>query len=85
MTNIVEGFDSGSSTEFARFLGYARRSASEVQSILYAALDQEYITESVFAASYGQAEKVRRMVTAFIKYLRTRQHANTLTRKLVNA
>ena len=39
MTNIAEGFDCESKKEFARFLGIARRSAVEVQSLLYTALD----------------------------------------------
>ena len=39
MANIAEGFDCESKLEFARFLGIARRSAVEVQSILYATLD----------------------------------------------
>ena len=34
MTNIAEGFDCDSKVEFARFLGIARRSAVEVQSLL---------------------------------------------------
>ena len=38
MANIAEGFDCESKVEFARFLGIARRSAVEVQSLLYAAL-----------------------------------------------
>jgi four helix bundle protein len=39
MTNIAEGFDCESHVEFARFLGISRRSAIEVQSLLYTALD----------------------------------------------
>jgi four helix bundle protein len=35
MTNIAEGFDCESKAEFTRFLGFARRSAFEVQSLLY--------------------------------------------------
>lgn len=82
MNNIAEGFDSGSKAEFTKFLGYARRSASEVQCDLYVALDRDYITQASFDVAYKQTEKVRRMVTAFIRYLRglTREHANTLTR-----
>ena len=34
MTNIAEGFDCDSKLEFARFLGIARCSAVEVQSLL---------------------------------------------------
>lgn len=45
MTNIAEGFDCESKLEFARFLGIACRSAVEVQSLLYAALDIGYINE----------------------------------------
>ena len=39
MDNIAEGFDDGSTAEFIRFLGYAQRSSSGVQSQLYRALD----------------------------------------------
>lgn len=70
MNNIVEGFDSGSKAEFIKFLGYSRRSASEVQCNLYVAIDLVYIDEDDFKKCYEQAEKVRRMVTAFIIYLR---------------
>ncbi len=45
MTNIAEGFDCESQIEFTRFLGIARRSAVEVQSLLYASLDVGYIDE----------------------------------------
>jgi len=37
--NIAEGFDSRSDAEFVRFLNYAYRSATEVQSHLYVARD----------------------------------------------
>ncbi len=55
MNNIAEGFDSDTNMEFLRFLRYARRSCSEVQSELYAALDQQYITEMEFHDVYDQA------------------------------
>ncbi|MFQ6117372.1 MAG: four helix bundle protein [Candidatus Bipolaricaulia bacterium] len=35
MANIAEGFDSQSNQAFIQFLGYALRSATEVQSHLY--------------------------------------------------
>lgn len=44
MHNIAEGFEAGYDPEFARFLKMARRSAAEVQSELYLAFDNEYIT-----------------------------------------
>ncbi len=65
MANIAEGFDCDSHAEFARFLGIARRSAVEVQSLLYAALDAEYISKDVFQQEYDQANKVKAMISAF--------------------
>jgi len=70
-SNIAEGFDSGFSTEFARFLNISRRSASEVQSQLYVALDQLYISTGEFNDLYGETEEIRKMITGFIKYLRS--------------
>lgn len=65
MANIAEGFDCDSNLEFARFLGIARRSAVEVQSLLYAALDVRYINQETFQACYEQANKVKAFVSAF--------------------
>ena len=62
MTNIAEGFDCDSHVEFARFLGIARRSAVEVQSLLYIALDIGYITEETFKGEYSQAEKTKAII-----------------------
>ena len=62
MANIAEGFDCESTAEFARFLGFARRSAVEVQSLLYAALDVEYIKEDVFKIHYEQAKKAQALI-----------------------
>ena len=63
MTNITKGFDCDSKIEFARFLGIARRSEVEVQSLLYAALDIGYITESDFKSCYEQARKVKALIS----------------------
>lgn len=62
MTNIAEGFDNESSAEFARFLGMARRSAVEVQSLCYAALDVKHITQDVFQVCYDQARKTKAII-----------------------
>ena len=70
MSNICEGFDSLSNKEFVRFLRYSRRSCSEVQSSLYVALDQKYIDEKEFEASYEDCRKVRRMIDGLIRYLK---------------
>lgn len=62
MANIAEGFDCESRREFGRFLEIARRSAVEVQSLLYVVLDAGYINESTFQEYYAQAAKVRSLV-----------------------
>ncbi len=71
MHNIAEGFDAGSDSEFVRFLRYARRSATEVQSELYIALDQNYITHERFTQVYDQATRVKKLINGFIGYLRS--------------
>lgn len=71
MHNIAEGFDAGSDAEFIRFLKYSRRSASEVQSQLYIAIDQDYIDQDQFQCIYDQATSVKKLINAFIGYLRS--------------
>jgi four helix bundle protein len=70
MHNIAEGFDSGTDAEFIRFLKMARRSASEVQSELYLALDRQYITETQRQTGYNTATEVKRLINGLIAYLR---------------
>ena len=69
MHNIAEGFDSETNPEFLRFLRYAKRSCTEVQSELYVALDQQYITRPEFQDVYDHAGRTRAAIRGFIKYL----------------
>ncbi|HIE39633.1 MAG TPA: four helix bundle protein, partial [Anaerolineae bacterium] len=52
-----------------RFLGYARRSAIELQPQLYIALDQSYITREEFDQIYEQATETIKPIGGFIRYL----------------
>jgi four helix bundle protein len=70
MANIAEGFDGRSTREFIRFLGYAFRSATEVQSHLYVALDQAYFMKDEFEDLYQQAIETKKLINGFIRYLR---------------
>lgn len=70
MSNIAEGFDCDSKVEFARFLGIARRSAVEVQSLLYASLDIGYITEEECKEYYEQARKTKALIGGFKRSLK---------------
>jgi len=69
MHNIAEGFDSETNAEFIRFLRYAKRSCTEVQSELYVALDEEYISPSEFRDVYEQTRRTRAAIRGFINYL----------------
>jgi len=69
MHNVAEGFDAGTDAEFVRFLKMARRSASEVQSQLYLALDREYIVQDQLQNAYQLATEVKRLVNGMIGYL----------------
>ena len=69
MHNIAEGFDSETNPEFVRFLRYSKRSCTEVQSELYVALDQQYITNTEFQDVYDHAGRIRGAVRGFINYL----------------
>jgi len=70
MNNIAEGFDSQSNNEFIRFLQIARRSVSELESCLYIALDQNYISKNEFDNIFKQSEKVKQVIDGFLRYLR---------------
>ena len=73
MHNIAEGFDAGTRAEFIRFLKIARRSASEVQSELYLALDRKYIAEDELQVAYGLATEAKRLINGMIAYLRKKK------------
>ena len=70
MHNIAEGFECGSDPEFARFLKIARRSAGEVQSELYLALDCKYVTPDELKRCYALATETKKLINGLIMYLR---------------
>jgi four helix bundle protein len=73
MANIAEGFVRRSNKEFVQFLFIAMSSCAEVQSHLYIALDQGYLSMDCFQSIYGQADRTARIISGLIKYLRTKQ------------
>ncbi len=76
MHNIAEGFDSETNPEFIRFLRYAKRSCTEVQSELYLALDEEYISSDEFKETFELAGRTRAAVRGFINYLKKFEEHN---------
>ena len=83
MSNIAEGFGTGTDADFVRFLGYARRSASEAQSQLYAALDQNYISSEKFEEIRTKASITERQINALIGYLARSKREQTIKEESV--
>ena len=81
MHNIAEGFDSETNAEFIRFLRYAKRSCTEVQSERYLALDEEYVSTDEFKDVYEQARRTRAATYGFIKYLKKYKENKTINRE----
>ena len=70
MSNVAEGFERDGDKEFANFLSIAKGSAGETRSLLYVALDQEYITKNEFGFLYDKAVENSRVISGLSSYLR---------------
>lgn len=77
MSNIAEGFARRSNKEFVQFLFVAISSAAEVQSHLYIAFDQNYLSKETFESIYEQANRTARIISGLITYLRTKSAKQT--------
>ena len=69
LSNIAEGFERGGDKEFIQFLALAKGSCGEVRSQLYVALDQAYVTPSLFEDLSRNAEEISRLISGLMKYL----------------
>jgi four helix bundle protein len=67
----AEGFDSRSDKIFVNFLNYAYRSATEVQSLIYVASDQKYISQNEFNKLYSEVKNIHGLIGGLIKYLKS--------------
>jgi four helix bundle protein len=77
MSNIAEGFARISDRDFAHFLGIARGSVMEVESLFYVALDAGYIEKSEFERLYQMADETVALIGGFTSYLRKRFRTQT--------
>ena len=70
MNNIAEGFERNNNKEFILFLKYSKGSAGEVRSMLYVALDLNYIQKSDFDNCHENVINIITQISNFIKYLK---------------
>lgn len=70
MSNIAEGFESGTSQEFLNYLYIAKASAGEVRSQLYTALDASYLNIETFKYLKTLAEDCSRLIQSFAEKLK---------------
>ena len=71
MSNVAEGFESRTQTQFIDYLGRAKASAGEVRCQLYIALDLKYMTQEQFDQVFDLADKSSRQISRFMDYLET--------------
>jgi four helix bundle protein len=74
MSNIAEGFERDGAGEFTQFLSIAKGSVGEVESHLYVAWDEEYITKVEFDEIRSLAVFTKRLIAGFMRYLKRSGH-----------
>ena len=67
--NIAEGFARKGNKEFKQFLYIAKGSCSEVRSMLYIALELEYISKSEFDEFYNLTVEISKILSGLIRSL----------------
>ena len=71
MSNIAEGFESGTRQEFLNYLYIAKASAGEVRAQLYAAHDIGYLNIEKFKYLNSLALECSRLIASFIRALKS--------------
>jgi len=71
MSNIAEGFERGTSTEFIQFLFIAKGSCGEVRAQLQIAQDQNYISRQEYEKLHDLARRISGMLSNFIAHLQS--------------
>lgn len=69
MNNIAEGYERKGNKEFVKFLYIAKGSCAEVRSMLYLAVDLNYINKSEFEKLFKQSVEISKMSSSLIKTL----------------
>lgn len=70
VSNIAEGFESGTKQGFLNYLYIAKASAGEVRAQLYVAHDIGYVNSETFKHLNMKAEECSRLIASFIQKLK---------------
>ena len=79
MSNIAEGFESASDTNFVRYLGYSKSSTAEVRSQLYILLDRKYISNDEFQTAISLANSCGSQLIGLIRYLQSNPKSHRIS------
>ena len=69
MNNIAEGFERNTNKELKNFLFISKGSCGEVRSMLYLAVEFNYITENEFKKYFDLSVEISKLLSGFIKTL----------------
>jgi four helix bundle protein len=71
MSNIAEGFERGSTTEFIQYLFVAKGSNGEVRAQLQIACDQRYVDPDAFGRLRNDCKRLSGMISNFVAHLQS--------------
>lgn len=74
LSNIAEGFESGTKQGFLNYLYIAKASCGEVRAQLYVASDVGYVNSEKFKYLKGLAEETSKLLASFIKAVKSSEH-----------
>ena len=76
LSNIAEGFDRSSPTEFHRFLVIAKGSCAEVRAQLYVAFDAQLIDLKRFDEAKALAEETSRVISGLRRSIEAQKNGD---------
>jgi len=78
LSNISEGYERGSNTDFIRFLYISKASCGELRAQLFIAKDQGYVNEKEFEQTIDTSRRVSGMLGNLISYLKNQKGKNKI-------